>query len=120
MQNGVSCARMGTLGRWETAGECAVRVAAGGKSRPSAAREKREAMNPVDLFRLAEARKKFNANHPKFGPFLKAAYEYGLREGSMIYISVTPPGGTKIETNLIVQDSDMEMLSEFMKMGSRE
>ena len=74
-------------------------------------------MNPVDLLRLGEARKRFNENHPKFGPFLRAAYEYGLREGSMIYISVTPPGGTPIETNMIVQDSDMEMLTEFMKMG---
>ena len=117
MQNAVGCARMGTLRRRGAAG---MFIGRRGRSRPSAAREKREAMNPVDLFRLAEARKKFNANHPKFGPFLKAAYEYGLREGSMIYISVTPPGGTKIETNLIVQDSDMEMLSEFMKMGSRE
>ena len=36
-------------------------------------------MNPADLFRLMEARKKFKANHPKFGPFLRAAYEKGGR-----------------------------------------
>ena len=74
-------------------------------------------MNPADLFRLMEARKKFKANHPKFGPFLRAAYEKGLAEGAVIEISVTPPEGEPIVTNLKVQASDLELLQEMMKMG---
>ena len=74
-------------------------------------------MNPMDLFRLAEARRRFNRNHPKFAPFLKAAKEAALQEGSVIEISVTPPGGDPIVTNLRVQADDLELLQEWMNRG---
>ncbi len=77
------------------------------------------AINPADLFKLAEARRKFKANHPKFGPFLHAAYEKAVCPGSVIEISVTPPEGEPIVTNLKVQESDLELLQELMQMGAK-
>ena len=74
-------------------------------------------MNPADLFRLAEARRKFNQNHPKFAPFLKAAQEKALQAGAVIEISVTPPEGEAVVTNLRVQESDLELLRDLMAMG---
>ena len=76
-------------------------------------------MNPADLFRLAEARRKFNQNHPKFAPFLQAAQQKALQVGEVIEISVTPPEGEPIVTNLKVQESDLAMLEEFMQMGRK-
>ena len=74
-------------------------------------------MNPADLFRMAEARRKFNQNHPKFAPFLRAAQEKALQAGAVIEISVTQPEGEAIVTNLRVQESDLELLRDLMAMG---
>ena len=77
-------------------------------------------MNPFDILKLRNAKNQFEQNHPKFGPFLRAAYETGIQEGSVIEISVTPPDGTPIVTNLRVQASDLEMLQELMQLAMKK
>ena len=77
-------------------------------------------MNPFDLLKFKDAKKRFDENHPKFGPFLRAAYESGIREGTVIEISVTPPEGGPIVTNLKVQESDLEMLRDLMQLAGKE
>ena len=77
-------------------------------------------MNPLDLLKFKDAKKRFDENHPKFGPFLRAAYESGIREGTVIEISVTPPEGGPIVTNLKVQESDLEMLRDLMQLAGKE
>lgn len=52
----------------------------------------------------------FKKNHPKFPAFCKAAAQKGLRENSIVSITITTPEGEKIETNLKVQASDLELL----------
>ncbi len=67
-------------------------------------------MNPMDLLKIQGAWMKFTMNHPKFPAFVRAVAKCGLPEGSLIEIAITPPEGTKLETNLKVQESDLELL----------
>lgn len=67
----------------------------------------------MDFTAIAKAKQAldtFNANHPKFIPFLNAASQKAIKEGSIIEIAVTGPDGEKIETNLKVTRSDIELI----------
>ena len=66
--------------------------------------------NVSQLLKLRALRNRFEKNHPKFFPFMKAAKTRALEEGSLIEISVTPPDGEMISTYLKVQASDLELL----------
>ena len=68
--------------------------------------------NVSQLLELRALRNRFEKNHPKFFPFMKAAKTRALEEGSLIEISVTPPDGEMISTNLKVQASDLELLQK--------
>ena len=68
--------------------------------------------NVSQLLELRALRNRFEKNHPKFFPFMKAAKTRALEEGSLIEISVTPPDGEMVSTNLKVQASDLELLQE--------
>lgn len=57
----------------------------------------------------------FTQNHPKFPLFLQAA-QGTLREGSVIELAVTTPEGKKIESNLKLTASDMELFETLKKM----
>ena len=43
--------------------------------------------------------------------------EYGLKEGTIIEITVTNPGEAPITSNIKVQQSDLELLEELKEMG---
>ncbi len=61
---------------------------------------------------------KFTMNHPKFPAFISAVSKCGLPEGSLIEIAITPPEGVKLETNLMVQQSDLELLGIIRGMAA--
>lgn len=67
-------------------------------------------MNPTKLLKMQMAWKQFNEAHPRVFPFLKAVEAAGIREGTVISISVETPEGQKLESNIKVQPSDMELL----------
>lgn len=75
--------------------------------------------NPADLFRVKNAAAKFNANHPKLIPFFAATKDKAMTPGSVIEISITDPNGERIETNLRVQDSDVDFINLLMEIGSK-
>ncbi len=75
-------------------------------------------MNPMDLLKIQGAWMKFTMNHPKFPAFISAVAKCGLPEGSIIEIAVTPPEGVKLETNLQVQQSDLELLGIIRGMAA--
>lgn len=77
------------------------------------------AFNPADLFRVKSAAEKFNMNHPKLLPFFSAAKTKAMTPGSIIAISITDPSGEKIETNLRVQDSDIEFINLLTEIGMK-
>ena len=75
--------------------------------------------NPADLFRVKSAAAKFNANHPKLIPFFGAAKNKAKTPGSVIEISITDPNGERIETNLRVQESDVEFINLLTEIAAK-
>lgn len=59
----------------------------------------------------------FKANHPKFPAFCKAVMSQGIREDSVVEIAVISPEGERIETNLKVKASDLELFREMKDMS---
>ena len=75
--------------------------------------------NVSQLLELRALRNRFERNHPKFFPFIRAAKKKALEEGSILEISVTPPDGETISTNLKVQASDLELLQKLTEILSQ-
>ena len=49
--------------------------------------------------------------------FLTDVFAGGLKEGTIIEITVTNPGEVPITSNIKVQQSDLELLEELKEMG---
>jgi hypothetical protein len=75
--------------------------------------------NPADLFIVESAATKFNANHPKLLPFFAASKNKAMTPGTVIEIAITDPNGEKIETNLRVQESDVEFINLLLEIGAK-
>jgi len=73
-------------------------------------------MNPQNIMALMAAWGAFQKNHPKFPAFLTALKNQGIKENSVIEISITDPEGKKIETNIKVQQSDFELFENLKNM----
>ena len=69
-------------------------------------------MNIGNMMKFTSAWNTFKRNHPKFPAFCQAVSRKGIREGSIIEIAFITPEGEKIETNLKVKDSDLELLRQ--------
>lgn len=69
-------------------------------------------MNPAKLLKLKSAMDVFKKNHPKFLPFLSAAKQNSMKEGTIIEINVTSPDGKTISSNIKLQESDIQMFYE--------
>lgn len=74
-------------------------------------------INPADLTKIMSAKRKFDANHPKFSAFLKAVLSRPIEEGTIIEMTVTRPGEEPITTNLKVQQSDLDLVQELQSLG---
>lgn len=73
-------------------------------------------INPASMMKMMSAKNKFNENHPKFSAFLSAAFNGGVKEDTIIEISVTKPDGQKMTTNLKVLASDVELLEQLKEL----
>lgn len=73
-------------------------------------------MNPAAMMQVMNAWSTFTSNHPKFPAFLEALKRQGVKEDTIIEISLTDPDGTKIETNLKVKQSDLELFESLKNM----
>ena len=67
--------------------------------------------------KIMNARNKFVENHPKFAAFLNAVFSAGIREGTVIEITVTKPGEEPITTNTKVLQSDLDLLDELKNLA---
>lgn len=67
-------------------------------------------LNPTVLFKIKGAWDTFSANHPKFPLFIKAVQQSGIKEESIIEIAVVTPEGKRLETNVKLTASDMELI----------
>lgn len=69
-------------------------------------------MNPAAIMKIMNAKNKFTENHPKFVAFLNAVLSTGIKEGTIIEITVTKPGQEPITTNMKVLQSDLDLFNE--------
>ena len=75
--------------------------------------------NPADLFKVRSAAEKFNSNHPKLVPFFRAIQGKATTPGTVIEMAVIDPSGERVETNLRVQESDLELIRLLMEISSK-
>ena len=74
-------------------------------------------INPASLLSFRKDWGEFEKRHPKFVLFLKAAFQSGIGEGSVIDISVTLPDGRKLESNMKISAEDVEFLKKMGDLG---
>ena len=67
-------------------------------------------MNPMKLLQMQEAFNRFKNNHPKFPLFVNAVMKEGIKEGTVIEITVTTPEGRNYNSNLKVTSDDLELI----------
>ena len=74
-------------------------------------------MNMEALFRITEGWNTFKRNHPKFPMFLNAVSKTGIKEGTIVAISVTDPDGRVMDTNIKVTQEDIALFQSLKEMG---
>lgn len=67
-------------------------------------------LNPALLFKIKGAWDTFSANHPKFPLFIKAVQQSGVKEDSIVEIAFVSPDGKRLETNVKLTASDMQLI----------
>ena len=67
-------------------------------------------MNIGAAMKLKGAWDTFTGNHPKFPAFLNAAQNMNIGEDTIIGINIESPDGRRIETNIKLTASDMELV----------
>lgn len=74
-------------------------------------------MNPAAIIQILEGKRKFDATHPKVSRFLGDLMRDGVKKGDVIDVVITHPDGSKVSTNMMVQDSDLELLESLKGLG---
>lgn len=74
-------------------------------------------INVGNMIKITSAWNTFKKNHPKFPAFCRAVSRKGIREGSVLEISFTTPEGEKLETNLKVKQSDLDLLKQLAELS---
>lgn len=76
------------------------------------------AFNPAAMMKIIGMKSKFDKNHPGVAAFIGNVARKGIKEGSIIEISVTDPDGENMTTNMRVTADDLEMLAELKNMSA--
>ena len=74
-------------------------------------------MNPTQIFQIMGAWQKFTSNHPKFPKFLKAVASEGIKENTVIEVTVISPEGKRYCSNLKITQSDLELFEQIKHMS---
>lgn len=70
------------------------------------------AMNPMALLKAKKSWDTFCGNHPRFPAFLQAVQAAGIKEGTIIEVSITTPEGKNMMTNVRITASDMQAFED--------
>ncbi len=76
------------------------------------------AMNPMALLKAKKSWDTFCGNHPKFPAFMQAVQANGIKEGTVIEVSVTTPEGKNMMTNLRITASDMQAFEDLKGLNA--
>lgn len=66
-------------------------------------------MNIGSMMKIQSALKKFNEDHPRVMLFFRAVETAGIKEGTVIEMTVKTPEGQSMTSNIKVQQSDIEL-----------
>jgi len=75
-------------------------------------------INPMKLMQVKELWDKFTNNHPKFPMFLSAVSRNKIKEGTIIDVTIIDPSGEKMQTNIKVTASDIELFEELKGLSN--
>ncbi len=76
-------------------------------------------MNPLELMQLKDRALGFKESHPKFINFLRAVSRRNLTEGTLMEVSITPPGGETLSANLRLTASDIELIRSLSELEKK-
>ena len=74
-------------------------------------------MNPAVIMKIMSAKHKFEQTHPKFAQFLSDLIRNGVNAGDVIDINITRADGSRMSTNMRVQESDLELFDSLKDIG---
>ena len=72
--------------------------------------------NMEAIIKITQGWNCFKNNHPKFPAFLNAIRNKGIKEGTIIAVSITDPDGSVMETNIKVTADDIELFNSLKDM----
>lgn len=75
-------------------------------------------INPAALLQFRKSWGAFEQRHPKFVMFIKAVFQNGVGEGSVIDIKVTLPDGRELESNMKITAEDVEFIKDIGKVAN--
>lgn len=75
-------------------------------------------MNFSAIMQLKNEWDGFKLRHPKFPLFLTAAQQKGITEGTVIEIQITAPDGTVLNSNMKIQQADLDMFQNMKEIVS--
>ena len=70
------------------------------------------AMNPMPLLKVKKSWDTFCRNHPRFPAFMQAVQSSGIKEGTIIEVTLTTPEGKSLTTNVRITASDMQAFED--------
>lgn len=73
-------------------------------------------INPMKLMQVKNMLTRLRDNHPKFPAFMQAVAQRGFCADTVIEITVTTPNGERLESNLKLKESDIEVLREMQNL----
>ncbi|MCI2050228.1 MAG: hypothetical protein LKJ76_11020 [Lachnospiraceae bacterium] len=76
------------------------------------------AINPMELLKLKERLSIFTSQHPKFPAFLQAVGEHAAVEGTVVEITVTPPDGKPLTSNIRLTGDDITSIGILKNLKS--
>lgn len=76
------------------------------------------AMNPMALLKMKKSWDTFCGNHPRFPAFLQAVQSAGIKEGTIIEVTITTPEGRSMTTNVRITASDLQVYEDIKGLQS--
>lgn len=73
-------------------------------------------MNPMDILQLKASLDTLKENHPKFLQFLQVVSAKGIKEDTIIEVTVQTPEGENYNSNLRVTRSDLELIQKIRQL----
>ena len=72
------------------------------------------------MLKLKKAWSTFSSSHPGVAGFLGQIGKRGIGEGAVLDMKITYPDGTHMETNMRVNQSDIELMNMLRKLAAKK